>query len=163
MLLIIIIRGLFTVARMLYCWTYLWNNVQNINTGTINQITGFHWCASIWDQFANLHQSTCLNRSNIKYLHQTHQCEKGMCYKHGFLQLVCVHLCCWREIHFEYSMLPPGLICCSDKITAVLIKKKVNIFAASGFHKISRIIYYACAHTTIRYWTITCIYRVFPV
>ena len=41
-------------------------------------------------------------------------------------------------------------------------EKTTNIFAASGFHKIPRIIYCACAHTTIglRYLKITCTYRV---
>ena len=43
------------------------------------------------------------------------------------------------------------------------LEKKTNIFAASGFHKISRIMYCACALTTIRYWKITRIYSVFPV
>ena len=38
-----------------------------------------------------------------------------------------------------------------------------TIFAASWFHKIPGIIYCACAHTTIRYWKIACIYRVFQV
>ena len=42
-------------------------------------------------------------------------------------------------------------------------EEKTNIFPASWFHKIPRIIYCACAHTTIRYWKITRIYRVFPV
>ena len=59
-------------------------------------------------------------------------------------------------------MLPPGLICFSDKITAVE-EKTTNIFIASGFHKIPRIIYCACAHTTISYLKNTRIYRVFPV
>ncbi len=57
---------------------------------SINQIAGFHRCASIWGQFANLPQSTCPNRSNIKYLHQTHQCASGMCYKRWFLQIDCM-------------------------------------------------------------------------
>ena len=35
------------------------------------------------------------------------------------------------------------------------LEKTTNIFAASGFHKIPRIIYCACALTTIRYWKIT--------
>ena len=86
-----------------------------LTKASIDNITGFHWCASICDQFANLPQSTSPNSSNIKYLHQTNQCANGMCYKRGFL-------CCWRERHFEDSMLPPSLICCSDKITAVLRK-----------------------------------------
>ena len=46
-------------------------------------------------------------------------------------------------------MLRPGLICHSDKITAVFRRKNPNIFAASGFHKIPRIIYCACALTTV--------------
>ena len=43
------------------------------------------------------------------------------------------------------------------------LEKTTEIFAASGFHKIPSIIYCACALTTIRYWKITRIYRVFPV
>ena len=43
------------------------------------------------------------------------------------------------------------------------LEKRTNIFAPSGFHKIPRIIYCACALTTIRYWKMTRIYRVFPV
>ena len=35
------------------------------------------------------------------------------------------------------------------------VEKTTTIFAASGFHKIPRIIYCACALTTIRYWKIT--------
>ena len=31
---------------------------------------------------------------SLAHLHQTRQCVSGMCYKPGFLQLVCVHLCC---------------------------------------------------------------------
>ena len=135
-----------------------------LSKASINQITAFHSCARIWGQFVNLPQSTSPNgnRSNIKYLQQTHQCASGMCYKRGLLQLVCVQLCVWRERHFEDCMLQPGPICCSDKITAVL-RKTTNIFPASEFHKMPRIIYFACAHTTIRYWEIICIYRVFPV
>ena len=34
-------------------------------------------------------------------------------------------------------------------------EQTTNSFAASGFHKIPRIIYCACAHTTIRYWKIS--------
>ena len=34
-------------------------------------------------------------------------------------------------------------------------EKTTNIFAASGFHKMSRIIYCACPLTTLRYWKIT--------
>ena len=49
------------------------------------------------------------------------------------------------------------------KLLRFLEEEKTNIFAASGFHKIPRIIYCACALTTIRYWKITRIYRVFPV
>ena len=41
-------------------------------------------------------------------------------------------------------------------------EKTTNIFPASGFQKF-HIIYCACARTTIRYWKITCICRVFPV
>ena len=41
--------------------------------------------------------------------------------------------------------------------------KTTNIFAPSRFHKIPRILYCACAHTTIRYWNITHMYRVFLV
>ena len=44
-----------------------------------------------------------------------------------------------------------------------LEEEKTNSFAASGFHKIPCIICCACALTTIRYWKITRIYRVFPV
>ena len=116
--------------------------MYNILTeASINQITGFPGVqvkhgASIWSQFANLPLSTCPNRSNIQYMHQTRQCASGMCYKSGFLQLICVHLCCKRERHFDDIMLPPGLLCCSDKITAVFRRRKTNVFAASGFHKI---------------------------
>ena len=49
------------------------------------------------------------------------------------------------------------------KLLRFLEEEKTNIFAASGFHKFPRIIYCACALTTIRYWKITRIYRVFPV
>ena len=49
------------------------------------------------------------------------------------------------------------------KLLRFFEEKITNIFAASGFHKIPRIIYCACALTTIRYWKITCIYHVFPV
>ena len=89
-----------------------------LTEASMNEITGVHWCASIWGQFANLPQSTCPDR----YLHHTHQFASGMCYKRGLLQLVCVQLCCWHERQFEDSMLPPSLICCSDTITAVLRK-----------------------------------------
>ena len=87
------------------------------------------------DQFANLPRSNCPNRSNIKYLHQTHQCASGM---RGFLQLVCVHLCCWREIHFEYSLLPPGLTAAVTQLQHFDVKT-TNIFAASEFHIIANI------------------------
>ena len=130
-----------------------------LTKASINQITGFQVCKYM-GQFANLPQSTCPNRSNIKYLLQTHQCANGMCYKRGFLQLVCVHLCCWREIHFEDCMLPPGLISCSCKITAVLRKKQLIFLLLQGFTKCH---VYSTAHTTIRYWKSTCIYRVFLV
>ena len=49
------------------------------------------------------------------------------------------------------------------KLLRFLEEEKTNILAASGFHKIPRIIYYASVLTTIRYWEITRIYRVFPV
>ena len=42
-------------------------------------------------------------------------------------------------------------------------EKKLIFFLLPGFHKSPRIIHCACAHTTIRYWKITRIYRVFPV
>ena len=115
------------------------------------------------DQFANLPRSTCPNRSNIKYLHETHQCASGMCYKRGFLQLVCVHLCCWREIHFEDSLLPPGLICCRDAITALRSKNNCYCccFRVSHYCKYPLILY--TEHVRICYWTITRIYRAFPV
>ena len=61
-------------------------------------------------------------------------------------------------------------IVCYDQVLFVTVtkllrflEKTTNIFAASGFHKIPRIIYCACALTTIRYWKITRIYHVFPV
>ena len=38
------------------------------------------------------------------------------------------------------------------------LEKTTNIFAASCFHKIPRIIYCACALTTIRYWRILPVY-----
>ena len=120
-LLVIIKRGLFIVGECFIAGHICEIMYTILTKVSINQITGFHCCASIWGQFANLPQSTCPNWSNIKY---RHQCASVTCYKRGFVQLVCVHLCCWRERHFEYSMLPPGLICCSDKITAVLRKNK---------------------------------------
>ena len=43
------------------------------------------------------------------------------------------------------------------------LEKTTNIFSGSGFHKIPRKIYCACALTIIRYWKIARIYRVFPV
>ena len=105
-------------------------------------------------------QSTCPNKSHIKYLHQTHQCASWMCYKHGSLQLVCVHLCCWRERHFEDSLLPPGLICCSDKITADRRKNK-SFLLLQGFTnlQISTIIHCAFAHTLLENHPI---YRMVP-
>ena len=61
-------------------------------------------------------------------------------------------------------------IVCHDQVLFVAVttllrflEKTTNIFAASGFHKIPRIIYCACALTTIRYWKINRIYQVFPV
>ena len=44
-----------------------------------------------------------------------------------------------------------------------LLEKSTNICAASGFHKMPRINYCACALTTISYWKIPRIYHVFPV
>ena len=61
-------------------------------------------------------------------------------------------------------------IVCYDQVLFVAVtkllrflEKTTNIFAASGFHKIPRIIYCARALTTIRYWKINRIYQVFPV
>ena len=143
---------------MLYCWTSICEIMYKILTqASVKQITSFHWCASIWGpvrQLAPVNLSPIGQPSNI--CKKTHQCANGTCYERGFLQLVCVHVCCSRERHFEDSMLPRGLICLSDKITAVL-RKNPNIIAAPGFHKIPRIIYCACA---LRYWKITCIYTV---
>ena len=120
--------------------------VYEIFTKTsINQITGFHRCASIWGQFTNLPQAMCPNRSNIIYLHQTQTIRKWDVLQTWILQRVdiyiCVHLCCRRERHFEDSLLRPGV-----KFAAVtklglqqLEEKTTNIFAASGFHKIVNI------------------------
>ena len=52
--------------------------------------------------------------------------------------------------HFEDSFLPPGVICCSDKITAVW-RKTTSILAASGFQKIANIHVCSTAHLRIRY------------
>ena len=53
-------------------------------------------------------------------------------------------------------------IVCYDQVLFVevtkllrFLEKTTNIFAASGIHKSPRIIYCACALTTIRYWKIT--------
>ena len=73
----------------------------------------------------------------------------------------CIYVASVRDI---------STIVCYDQVLFVevtkllrFLEKTTNMFAASGFHKIPRIIYCACALTTIRYWTITRIYRVFPV
>ena len=93
------------------------------------------------------------------YLHQTHQCASWMCYKRGFLRLyACTYGASVRDI---------SKIVCHHQILFTAVtklhqfeEKTTNIFAASGFHKIPRIIYCECAHTTIRYWKITRIYAV---
>ena len=67
---------------------------------------------------------------------------------------VCTYVASVRDI---------STIVCYDQVLFVEVTKllrfleeeKTNIFAASGFHKIPRIIYCACALTTIRYWKIT--------
>ena len=106
---------------------------------SINQITGFHRCASIWGQFANLPQSICPNRSNIIYLHQTQTMRKWDVLQPWILQRVWVHLCYLRERHFEDSLLRPGVKFPAVKKLQQLEKNNNNIFAASGFPKIVNI------------------------
>ena len=59
--------------------------------------TGMQISVAICGQFVNLPQSTCPNRSNIKYLHQTHQNTSGMYYKRYSLY-ACTYVASVRDI-----------------------------------------------------------------
>ena len=130
-----------------------------LTKASINQITGFHRCASIWGLFANLPRSSCPNRSNIKYLHQTQVgCVTNVV---SYSLYECTYVAGMRDIS--------EIVCYHQVLFAAVTKlqqfeeKTTNIFAASGFHKIANIHVYSTVHLRIRYWKITRAYRVFPV
>ena len=116
-------------------------------------------CASTCGQFVNVPQSTCPYRSNIQYLYQTRQCASGMVTNVDSYSLyACSYMLpAWETFRRKYATARSYLL--QWQMTAVS-RKTNNIFAASGFHKIPRIIYCACAITTMRYWKITRIYAV---
>ena len=106
------------------------------------------------DQFANLPQSTCPNWSNFNYLHQTHQCASGMCYKRRFLESYSLYACTYVAGVRDIS----SILCYHQVLFAAVTKlehfeeKTTNSFATSGFHKIANIHVYSTAHVRIRHW-----------
>ena len=136
------------MARMLYCGTYLWNNLQNINTGVHKSNYWFSLVCKYSSQLAPV---------NLPQIGQT----SNVCTKRINAQMGCVTNVDFYSLYaFTYVAgvrYISKLVCYHQVLFAAVtklqqFKKTTNMFAASGFHNIPRIIFCACAHTT-RYVT----------